>query len=238
VCKIVHSFLMRGDPLVRHFYLLPVLLTVSCLSGTAQDRKPVVTEKLYTEFFGPPGTLNEMILKADAVVRGRVVAAAPRDTDLPGKPGVRVRTAFLLQVLEVLHGSPGSPVDAGELSILREGGERDRGTYIERVVETGFPPFVIGQEYVLFLRREALTGAWQPAFGPDSVFQLSDGRVTSPGSSVVAAALASKTSEDLLRTIRTSRSRDGPPRGRSEAAAARAEPARQRSSGGGMWTTG
>jgi len=176
-------------------------VSTSCLDGSAQGNKPVREEKVYIEYFGPPPTLNEMVLKADAVVLGRFVGAIPRDEDFPGKPQARIRTGFRLKVIELFHAFGDHPVNSPEISVIREGGDRDRGAYVERVNPVGFPVFEIGKEYILFLRfQSALT--WAPAFGPDGVFQLENGRISTTGSSKVAAGHNGKTAEEFQQTLR------------------------------------
>jgi hypothetical protein len=185
-------------PAIALLATLPILW----LHGAAQAPKPVLTNKIYTYFIGPPDTLKEMILAADAVVYGRILAAAANDSVSP-IGGALVRTAYRVKVNELLHTLGGHPIDTDHIVVLREGGDRDRGTHIERVVQENFPSFSVGGEYVLFLRWNPSQQAWAPAFGPGSVFRLSKGRVDSFGSSGIAAAQTGKTAAAFLETIRS-----------------------------------
>jgi hypothetical protein len=139
-----------------------------------------------------------MILSADAVVVGRVIGSRPNDPEYGGRP--MVKTLWRLKVREVLQfNGTGSFPD--EIIIERQGGERDRGTHIERVTQPKYPPFRVGQEYVLFLRR-AGESMWWSAFGPDSAYRLSHGLVEAVGSSSIAVSQNGQTEEQFLQTIR------------------------------------
>ena len=174
-------------------------------TGAAADQispKPVRQEVINTYFKAPPDTLTDMIIEADLVVKGRVIGASPRDT--PAKPDqtASTRTAYRLRVDEILHVKDSRAVDATTIDIVRSGGERDRGHYIERAYQSGFPPFETGHEYVLFLTWNAALAAWVPAFGPDSAFDLGDGIVDSPGTAKVTAALRGTPVSEFLASVR------------------------------------
>lgn len=180
--------------------VLVAAASVACTSS-AQGSKPIVEDRLIVEFVAPPPTLNEMIFSADLVVVGRLTAAKPHDDDSPGIPHAWLKTLFTLKVRELLHVSPLVEVrDPNQIPIERKGGERDRGDHVERVIESRFPAFQVGEEYVLFLRK--FGDVWRAAYGPDSAFRISDGHVTALGSSAVARAQHGKTEEEFLRAIR------------------------------------
>ena len=175
-----------------------VLLSTACSGGSAQDPKPVKEYPLITEFRAPPPTQNEMILAADAVVVGQIAGSRPNDQEYGGRP--MVKTVWTLKVREVLHfNGTGSLPD--EIFIEREGGERDRGSHVERVIQPQYPAFQVGQEYVLFLRK-AGDSMWWSAFGPSSAYRLSRGRVEALGSSRIAVSQNGETEEAFLQTIR------------------------------------
>lgn len=157
-----------------------ILCAQACTSGSAQNSKPVRENPLITEFVSPPPTLNEMVLKADAVILGRITGARPYDKHIPGLAHPRVKTLWTFRVGEVLH-FKGSHEGLAEIYIEREGGERDRGKHIVRELQPEFPPFELGQQYVLFLERAG--DLWWPAYGPDSAFRLSPTGVIPMGAS-------------------------------------------------------
>ncbi len=154
----------------------------------ARQEKRVETTWINTNFAAPPGTLRDMSIKADAVVRGRVLGGQPKDADLKGAPGGRPLTMYRIKVLEILSAFGGRSVPDSELTVVREGGDRDRGKVIERTIHAGFPQFTLGGEYVLFLRWNDEFAAWQPAWGPSGVFRLNAGRVESIGDAAPTSA--------------------------------------------------
>jgi hypothetical protein len=181
--------------------LLMGCLPLLCIDTAAQKLKPVVIDRIYTHYALPPPSLREMILAADAVVYGRIVAAEPLDTTSP-VGGVFFRTIYRLKVQEILHALGGRSIDIDQLDIRREGGDRDKGTHIARSVQEGFPAFNIGTEYVLFLNWHASDQAWVPSWGPNGAFQLSGGRVDSPGFAKVVSAQKGKAAAQFLEEIR------------------------------------
>jgi hypothetical protein len=187
------------------FRVLPLAAAVSvavCLSDTAAAQtpaKPVLPEVINAYFKGPPDTLTDMIVESQLVVRGRVTGTSPRDA-----PPV-TRTAYRLEVIELLRANDSRAFDARPIDIIRSGGDRDRGTYIEHAYEAGFPPFEIGHEYVLFLVWNNDFGAWVPAFGPDSAYDLTSGVLDSPGKASVTSTLRGMAVPDFLDRIRFGR---------------------------------
>ena len=182
--------------------LAPLTVSIPVL-GTKQT-KPVETEIIYTYFKGAPGSLSDMITAADAVVTGTIVAGSSHDPDrhLPRGRGGRVSTLYRFKVREVIHALGGHPVDDIELTIRREGGRSDRGSYVHEVVQDGFPQFEQDAEYLLFLRWDPAAAAWAPAFGPDSVVAVKAGKVEAFGTSAVLAAYKGKNATELIERIR------------------------------------
>lgn len=187
---------------LRAAALLLLLVCFPHALTTQAPAKPVQSEVINTYFKSPPDTLTEMITTADLVVRGRVVGGSPRDTLAAPPKGTHTRTAYHLKVFELLHAKESRAFDADTIDIIRSGGERDRGTYIERSYQSGFPPFEIGHEYVMFLTWNASLNAWVPAFGPDSVYDLAHGIVESPGKANVTRMLTGKNASEFLERIR------------------------------------
>lgn len=169
-----------------------------------QQPKPVDTETIYTYFKGPPASLSEMVSNADAVVIGKIAGQSVRDADrgLQRGRGGRVSTLYRFRVSEILHALGGHPVDDKELTILRQGGTSDRGTYVQQVVQDGFPQFDNGTDYLLFLHWHSVEKVWVPAFGPDSVVAFKEGRVDSPGSSAVLSSYKGKDATDFVERVR------------------------------------
>ena len=183
-------------------YLVCGCLSIATMPPSTQG-KPVKQSYIYGEFQGPPDSLTEMVLKVDAVVRVRVVAAVPHDPDPHDTNPPRVITAFTCRVLEILHAFGGHSVDPNRLQVLLIGGDRDRGAYVERVIHSGFPLLETGHEYLLFLLwDEAFIGGWTPSFGPNGVFDITTGVVDTPGTRKVATDQKGKKAEDFVLIVR------------------------------------
>ncbi len=172
------------------------IVTQSSSSG-----KPVKTSVVSTYFKGPPDSLSEMVTKADAVVRLRMTGSSIR-APVRQNTAERVMTAYRFHVLEIMHSFGGHNVDAEQIIVLKDGGELDKGTHVERIVHEGFPSFEPGREYVLFLKWNVALGGWVPAFGPDSALDISKGHVDSPGSASITNKHKGQPVASVLEAIR------------------------------------
>jgi hypothetical protein len=152
---------------------------------TLQPPGPVVTQKTFSEYPGPPSTLTGMIAAADAVVRGRIAGRAPF---LEGDRPQPLRSIYRVQVVEVFHGTAAGPSTGLAIEVARVGGFVDHPDRTDHFVDTGFPDFESGREYVIFLDRSTRGDYWYPAFGPDSVFAIHDRLVEPLGRASVSRA--------------------------------------------------
>lgn len=176
--------------------LLVMLTTLTAVTRAKQSSKPIKEHHIGTYFKGPPDSLREMALDADAVVRGRLLGGSPNDRNN------EVFTAFKLKVDEILHAFGGRRVDPSEIVILRRTGDRDRGSYVERTVQENFPAFELGHEYVMYLAWNEPLKAWVPAFGPDSVLDITKGVIESAGRANITSAQRGRSAEDYLNAVR------------------------------------
>ena len=106
----------------------------------------------------PPVSIDELWQHADIVFEGVVEAMHPVDMPVPGRtPAVEiVYTAYEFRVTEVFKRNAAISENAKVVRVQRKGGIRDRGAFVERHIETGFPLFEKGQRYVIF--AHALSG--------------------------------------------------------------------------------
>jgi hypothetical protein len=186
-------------------YSLIALLLVAALSVLGSSPryspqgKPVKSEPIFTEFKAPPDSLADMIAEAELVLRGRVVDEISRD-----RGNALTRTAYRVKVLDVLRISPDrEPADT--IEVVRSGGVRDRGSYVEHSHQVGFPAFENGREYLLFLVWNKALNSWVPAYGPDGAFDLTSGVADTAGNSKVALTLKGKKAADVLDIVRRGR---------------------------------
>lgn len=178
------------------------LLVLCALYAVQPQDKPVRTERVFTEFFGPPPSLPEMMNAAEAVARVRLERERPHDRQFAHEVGPRVMTLHTGVVLEVFKNDATHPLVEGEgIGVIRQGGRRDRGQHIEDVVQDGFPPFHHG-EYVLFLRWHPDYAGWVSAFGPDGAYAIEGAQVGSLGSRPVSKAQHGRPAEEFLGDLR------------------------------------
>jgi len=187
-------------------YSLTALVLAAALSvlgsspRSSPQGKPVRSEPIFTEFKAPPDSLADMIAEAELVARGRVVGQTSRDRSDAGL----TRTTYRVKILDVLRISPDRE-SADTIEVVRSGGVRDRGTYVEHSHQVGFPAFDDGREYLLFLVWNKALNSWVPAYGPDSAFDLTSGVADTAGTSKVALTLKGKKASDVLDIVRRGR---------------------------------
>jgi hypothetical protein len=153
---------------MAHIGVISTALFLAAFTAYGGSPQSVVKEvPVIVEYVEAPKTLDDAIARAQAVVRARILGAqfrTPRD-----KSGSDVRTAYKLDIVEVLKQDPQLPPAT---EVLRTGGDlvTDKGT--RRFVEEAFPLFEPKQEYLLFLAWNSYLGAYEMAFGPDAAFQV------------------------------------------------------------------
>jgi hypothetical protein len=189
--------------------IAPLLLGTLCIAqfcwiGSASAervQKPVKEQTIYPSFIGPPPTLNETMLSAELVVLGRVLGNSPRDKAHVENGGTWIRTGHRVKVLDVFRAPAGSDLGGHEITVVQSGGERDRGTHIERLSTHGFPLLEIGKEYVLLLAR-AGGEEWGSAYGPDGAFERFGDRVLPLGKSETSARQRNQDWDQFLQVLR------------------------------------
>jgi hypothetical protein len=171
-------------------------VVIASSHGRQKSNKPVKESYIFNEWKAPEATLTDTILAVDAVVRVRVLGSTVRDTE-------DLVTAYRLKVEEIIQAFGGRAVDESEITLLRKVGERDRGAYIERMIESPtFTPIELGHEYVLFLQWSPSSGAWTPAIGPDGVLDITKGIVESRGTAAITSAAKGKPAAGYLELLR------------------------------------
>lgn len=178
-----------------------VAIGIVSVRGTAtfsNRQKPIKIEYHNTMFKAPPFSLEGMIAEADLVIVGRLVGSDARyEPD-----GVHLLTAHRVKVDELLHIKSGFAPPGAELLFVRNGGELDEGTHVKRVVEESFPPLTNGNRYVLFLFWNRALDAWRTAFGPDSVLDVTSGKVLSPGKAAIIDSIRGKDATEIIDAVR------------------------------------
>ena len=107
-----------------------------------QKPKPIIEDPIYTFFNGPPDSLAEMIVTPDLVLTGRMTRTMLRD--IPNVNGARSYPASThrFSVIEISRFAGLRPIPEEKVEVGRRSGDRDRGSYVERTVQVGFPEFL------------------------------------------------------------------------------------------------
>jgi hypothetical protein len=180
-----------------HALIVASGLAVGATLAVAQG-KPVITSEIIVDYVAPPDTLEQAVRPTDAIV---VAVAQSERTDQPPIDGASTRLVFTMKVVEVLRGHPALTVPV--LDVFRIGGDTDHGDHIIRAVERGFPGFLSGRTYLLFLSRNRVLNAFEPRFGPNGVFELfPDDRVKPFGGAPFARVQEHKLASSLLEDVR------------------------------------
>jgi hypothetical protein len=173
-------------------------------------KKPVKERTIHSAGgLGAPPSLPELYAMSPLVIDATVQMARPVDqiikstSSLPDT--VIVMTAHGLAVNEVFKDAIPGGIKGKRIELTQLGGERDRGDYIESVVDERFPPLKRGERYVFFLKPStANDGTYLVSTGsPDGVLALDpDGTVKARGSSRLARDLERYTNFDLINALR------------------------------------
>ena len=202
-----------------------LVLTVAMLPvASLAVQHPVSSKKLTTvtippgDSVGPPPhSWSDLAARADAVVKisfsGYSTLGIP--LNLPTRTAQLTFTRYDGAVSEVFKNSPAHPI-RGELSVFRRGGIFDTPHGRIKEVEHGFPDWIMGEDYVLFVRwLGGSINGYGIAYGANGTFHLRQGGVVdSPGKAPFSHAQGGKSVQALVAEIRaatTPAARPSPP---------------------------
>lgn len=167
-----------------------LLLLIGPLAGpefshaqTQTDQKPVRVVHLHGDGGpAPPRNLDELLQRSSLVVDGVVEGARAADRNMgiiAGRQEFMVRTAYTFRVRAAFKVEPAWNAEAISVDVMFwDTGDRDRGAYIERIVNDRLQALRVGDAYLLFLHREAGAAWFAPTTeGDASVFELRDSAV-------------------------------------------------------------
>lgn len=168
----------KSQALNRLTVLTALMLTMN--GPAVQAQKPVKTQPIEVLHTTPPATPTAMAAEADAVVIGRYVGlgkSAVRQAGAPERP-IPI-TPYSFQVVEVLKSNhPKAPLTQSAIDVPMYGGDKEYPDHIRRSVVPGVRAFVSGHTYVLFLKWNELTDAVMLPWGPASIYDVTNGKVT------------------------------------------------------------
>jgi hypothetical protein len=99
----------------------------------------------------PPATLERFVKQVDAVAHVRVIEQRAEDRVPPQAVNPVVITRNAVEILGVFKAHPRWPTAKGRGEVRQDGGDLDRGDFIEVVRQICLDPLIVGREYVLFL---------------------------------------------------------------------------------------
>jgi hypothetical protein len=180
-----------------------LLLSVYVGAGTqsSEQSKPVRERPIHLDNLPEPAyTLGELWDRADVVIEGTVLAVTPADLQLSDSepPRTLVFTDYDIAIAEVFKADSRIRKNSTIVRIKRRGGTRDRGDYVERTSQEGFPEFKQGERYILFLSY--LTREFYAVESPDSAFLLTTQGIKARGKSSLADVIAASP-DFTLRTL-------------------------------------
>lgn len=203
--------------MIKKAILLCLLLSLTLiitqsggLTAQQQPHKPVKQRTIHSAGgIGAPPTLSELFDLSPLVVRATVVGSRALDrilpSDDPRNRTIVVETAHTLSVHEIFRDAVQGGIKGRRVEVVQLGGDRDRGAYIESVIDDAFPPLRHGLPYVLFLKPSPRNdGTFVVATETsDSVLILADdATVKTRGRSRLATDLERFTHGDLLNALR------------------------------------
>jgi len=103
---------------------------------------------------------------------------------------------YTLDVAEVIHSE--WPLSQS-INVCRYGGDIDEGVRVKRIVESDFPAFMPGREYVMFLLWNNILNGFELKFGADSAYEvMPNGTITTHGRSRLAHAQSGRSAAAMI----------------------------------------
>ncbi len=160
--------------------LVAIAATASALARTPEGERQRPQKRTEVERVvstsAPAVNLRAAVVGAKAIVVARVESASSVPAADARAP---VQTDYQCLVTNVIKGD--SVVTGQRIVVRRQGGVRDEGDVVRRVVVAGFPDFAVDEEYVFFLKTiEPL-----PVFfvSAEEAYEIKNGTITSLGRS-------------------------------------------------------
>ncbi len=163
-------FLLAGS-----VFVVSVAMTGVARSQSLPERVRIFgcTEQIVQRDFSPI-TLTELAHQAELIAEIHVTGTRSWLSNEQDE----IFTDFTVRLVRVWKRSTGvGDAEGAAIVVRRPGGTLPIADHIVQSVEVGFPSFREDEQYVLFLRRDGQSGAYFPAYGPQSAFRISRGLV-------------------------------------------------------------
>ena len=180
-----HQFHLRLAPYVTRDSIKPVRETVTtgCRAGD------------------PPRNLADLVKQVDAVAHVRVLAQRGEDRLPPQANRSVLITRNTVDILAVFKAHRRWPAVGKRGEVLQQGGDLDRGDYIEVSRQICLDPLFVGREYVLFLERSEWLGGWGVFFDGEGALLIDGPRVDPLGGGEFAQRWRSEAVADLFAAL-------------------------------------
>jgi hypothetical protein len=147
-----------------------------------------------------PRTLADLASNADAILLVRIADRLTLESQSPEAGPLQLTTVNRVRVVGVFKGAETTP-GARDVPIIQLGGSIDRGDYIQHHDYNGHAPLNVGDEYVLFVRRES-AGSLGIVAAREGAFRLRNRRVEPLGSGVLAEAWKERSAIRFIEAVR------------------------------------
>jgi hypothetical protein len=157
---------------------------------------------IFVEYESHPESLADLVKPTDAIVVGTVKDATYFFVATPTRSSI-VRTRHRVIVGDVVKDRVGNVRVGSTIEVVRHGGRTTR--YGEPVIveEAGFPPFVSGSMYVLFLNWAEGIHAYHLDTGPSGAYRIVNDRIHSSMTTTLGRRFEGLGRDRFLAMIRT-----------------------------------
>jgi hypothetical protein len=172
--------------------------------GLAQAQKPVRTTEFHTDGGAvPPDTLEELWALADVVIEGVIAGTRSADLTHPTDSSISLTfTVYEVSPIQVFKRDSHLAATPTKIDVQRPGGIRDRGAYVEDLVDTRLPHFRRDERYVLFLKYLTDGKYTLAPVGASAVFWLNAAKPVPRGNSTLDRAIGTLNNGQLFDRLR------------------------------------
>lgn len=186
----VQDVLVGLEPVTAVRISVPIRWSIDAASGL-----PILSRMLQACGPAPPKTVAAFLADADAVVHVRIESQYSYDA---GDSEDTILTSNQVTLLDTFKSH-----SAMTRTVLQTGGSVGRGDHIERLHFNQLPPFAVGAEYVLFLKKRAAPGeGLYTHFSENGAYKIVDGVVQPLGGAPSAVEWRGKSANAFLRALR------------------------------------
>jgi hypothetical protein len=158
---------------------LPWLAVLCITCAAADDQRPIEESFITEDGQPPPRTVQEMVDFADAVVVAQHTGATEvrQGTSVAGY--TPVSTSHTFRLTEIVKFNAALPAVGATFPVVTRGGDRDRGTHVERSRLADTEPMNLQGTYVVFLNWKPERNTLQLLWSHAGLLEITSGFVKS-----------------------------------------------------------